>query len=423
MGRTTCAEILHGARTKKIERNSYDGLPAYGTSSNMRRADILARVDELIEAGVIATTGGPYPVLQVPPRRAPDVAFRVAVLVSGEGTQPPGDPRHRARPRRASRSPAWPPTAPEARGLERARDAGDRDRRVRRRATPTATRATPRWATGSSEHEVDLVVLAGFMELLGGPFIRRFEGRIVNVHPSLLPAFPGVRAIEQALEYGVRVMGVTVHFVDEGVDSGPVLLQESFELPYPRDIEAIEQQVHEIEHRLLPRAVRLIAAGAVSRRPRQPAAGADRWPTAEGAGRSPRRARCACGARCSPCPTSAGWWTSRAAWPTLGVEIVSTGGTARELDGGGHRDALGRGLHGLPGDPRRAGQDAQPAHLRRACWRCGPNAEHVATLDEQEIEPIDLVCVNLYPFERVAGAARARPRRRSSRTSTSAGPR
>ena len=64
MGRTTCAEILHGARTKKIERNSYDGLPAYGDSSHMRRADILARVDELIEAGALATSGGPYPVLQ-----------------------------------------------------------------------------------------------------------------------------------------------------------------------------------------------------------------------------------------------------------------------------------------------------------------------------------------------------------------------
>ena len=67
------------------------------------------------------------------------------------------------------------------------------------------------------------------MELLGGAFIRRFEGRIVNVHPSLLPAFPGIGAIEQALDYGVRVMGVTVHFVDEGVDSGPVILQEAFD--------------------------------------------------------------------------------------------------------------------------------------------------------------------------------------------------
>ena len=99
----------------------------------------------------------------------------------------------------------------------------------------------------------------------------------MNVHPSLLPAFPGVGAIEQALDYGVRVIGVTVHFVDEGVDSGPVVLQEAFELPYARDIAAIEGQVHEVEHRLLPRAVELIAAGAVSHRPRQPAAGEHRW--------------------------------------------------------------------------------------------------------------------------------------------------
>ena len=136
------------------------------------------------------------------------------------------------------------------------------------------------------------------MELLGGAFIRRFEGRIVNVHPSLLPAFPGVRAIEQALEYGVQVMGVTVHFVDEGVDSGPVILQESFELPYPRDIEAIEQRVHEIEHRLLPRAVRLIAAGAVARdEPSNPRIVRNPMATAEGAGVT-RPARCGCSARC-----------------------------------------------------------------------------------------------------------------------------
>jgi phosphoribosylglycinamide formyltransferase-1 len=85
----------------------------------------------------------------------------------------------------------------------------------------------------------------------------------VNVHPSLLPAFPGVRAIEQALEHGVKVIGVTVHFVDQGVDSGPIILQEPLPLPYSRDIAEIEQRVHEIEHRLLPRAVRLIASGAI----------------------------------------------------------------------------------------------------------------------------------------------------------------
>ena len=112
-------------------------------------------------------------------------------------------------------------------------------------------------------HEVDLVVLAGFMELLSPRFVRRFEGRLINVHPSLLPAFPGVRAIEQAIEYGVRVTGVTVHFVDEGVDTGSILMQEAIELPYAPDIERVEQAIHAVEHRLLPEAVRLIARGAL----------------------------------------------------------------------------------------------------------------------------------------------------------------
>jgi phosphoribosylglycinamide formyltransferase-1 len=113
------------------------------------------------------------------------------------------------------------------------------------------------------EHGVHLVVLAGFMEILSPGLIARFHGRIVNVHPSLLPAFPGVGSIEKALDYGVQVTGVTVHFVDEGVDSGPIIMQEAFELPYHRDIHGVEKRVHEIEHELLPRTVRLIAAGAV----------------------------------------------------------------------------------------------------------------------------------------------------------------
>jgi phosphoribosylglycinamide formyltransferase-1 len=112
-------------------------------------------------------------------------------------------------------------------------------------------------------HEVDLVVLAGFMELLSPAFIARFHDRIVNVHPSLLPAFPGVRAIEQAIAYGVRVTGVTVHFVDEGVDSGPILLQEAIALPYAPEIARVEREIHAVEHRLLPEAIRLIARGAV----------------------------------------------------------------------------------------------------------------------------------------------------------------
>jgi phosphoribosylglycinamide formyltransferase-1 len=191
------------------------------------------------------------------------VAFRVGVLVSGEGTnlQALLDSVHGSEGIEivcvaASRA--------DARGLERGAAAGvetavfakddhhDRDAR---------DAALGNWLDDQS---VDLLVLAGFMEILGGPFIRRFAGRIINVHPSMLPAFAGVGAIQQALDYGVRVIGVTVHFVDEGVDSGPVLLQEAFELPYARDIHAVEAEVHAVEHRLLPRAVRLIASGSVS---------------------------------------------------------------------------------------------------------------------------------------------------------------
>ena len=195
------------------------------------------------------------------------MAFRVAVLVSGEGSnlQAILDTVHG---RDGVEVVCVASNRAEARGLERARHAG-----IETEVFPAGHDRAARDAALAEwleAHGTELVVLAGFMELLGAPFIRRFEGRIINVHPSLLPAFPGIRAIEQAIDYGVQVMGVTVHFVDEGVDSGPVLLQESFELPYPRDIEAIEQRVHEIEHRLLPRAIRLIAAGAVSRDPANP---------------------------------------------------------------------------------------------------------------------------------------------------------
>jgi phosphoribosylglycinamide formyltransferase-1 len=152
---------------------------------------------------------------------------------------------------------------PDAQALGRARDAG-----VETAVFPVEDypdRAARDDALGDwlDAHGVQLVVLAGFMEILSPGLIARFRGRIVNVHPSLLPAFPGVRSIEKALEYGVRVTGVTVHFVDEGVDSGPIIMQEAFELPYHRDIEGVEKRVHEIEHELLPRVVRLIAAGAV----------------------------------------------------------------------------------------------------------------------------------------------------------------
>jgi phosphoribosylglycinamide formyltransferase-1 len=110
-----------------------------------------------------------------------------------------------------------------------------------------------------------LVVGAGYMELLGGRFLERFPGAVINVHPSLLPAFPGLGAIEQALAYGVKVFGVTVHFVDEGVDSGAVILQRAVELPRSRDPQEVLDALRPLEHALLAEAVRLFAAGRLKR--------------------------------------------------------------------------------------------------------------------------------------------------------------
>jgi phosphoribosylglycinamide formyltransferase 1 len=114
------------------------------------------------------------------------------------------------------------------------------------------------------ERGARLVVLAGYMELLGEAFLERFPAAVINVHPSLLPAFPGLEAIEQALAHGVKVFGVTVHFVDAGIDSGPVILQRAVELRDARDPEQVLEALRPLEHALLPEAVRLFARGALS---------------------------------------------------------------------------------------------------------------------------------------------------------------
>jgi phosphoribosylglycinamide formyltransferase-1 len=113
------------------------------------------------------------------------------------------------------------------------------------------------------ERGAELVVLAGYMQLLSPAFLAAFPGRVINVHPALLPAFPGLDAVQQALAYGVKVFGVTVHFVDDGVDTGPVILQRAIEIPDARDGGEVVERLHAIEHELLPEAVRLIARGAV----------------------------------------------------------------------------------------------------------------------------------------------------------------
>lgn len=153
---------------------------------------------------------------------------------------------------------------PGARALERAAGAGVEAAVFAREEY--ADRETRDAAIGDwlERLGVELVVLAGYMQLLSDAFIRRFPNRIINVHPALLPSFPGLDAIGQAIAHGVRLTGVTVHFVDEGIDTGPILLQEPVELTYTRPMEAVVDEIHAVEHRLLPRALELIAAGRVS---------------------------------------------------------------------------------------------------------------------------------------------------------------
>jgi phosphoribosylglycinamide formyltransferase 1 len=159
---------------------------------------------------------------------------------------------------------------PEARALQRGRAAG-----VPVRAFPLAEYADRRardvamadWLAGAG---VELVVLGGYMQLVDPAFLARFPQRVINVHPALLPAFAGIGAIEQALAYGVKVFGITVHFVDEGIDTGPIIAQRAVELPDVTDAEAVRLILRPFEHDLLTDVIRLIARGAVRIDPDNP---------------------------------------------------------------------------------------------------------------------------------------------------------
>ena len=188
--------------------------------------------------------------------------FRIAVLASGTGTNLQAI-LDRLHGRDGVEVVAVASDKPDAQALERARGASvetgvfanaDFDDR------PARDAAMADWL---EQRQVDLVVLAGYMQLLSPGFIARFPNRIVNVHPALLPSFPGLDAIEQALEHGVRVTGVTVHLVDEGVDSGPIVLQRPVPVPDSRDQDELEDAIHAVEHELLPEAIRLIASGRI----------------------------------------------------------------------------------------------------------------------------------------------------------------
>jgi phosphoribosylglycinamide formyltransferase 1 len=151
----------------------------------------------------------------------------------------------------------------EAKALDRARTAGAR-----------AVHLDPAAHPGREAHDrellgllrgasIDLVCLAGYMRILSPPLVRAFWGRMVNVHPSLLPAFPGARAVRDALAWGARVTGCTVHLVDEEVDHGPILAQEAVAILPEDDEETLHARIRDVEHRLYPATVRALLQGGV----------------------------------------------------------------------------------------------------------------------------------------------------------------
>lgn len=192
----------------------------------------------------------------------------IAVLVSGVGTnlQALLDTVHG----REAQVVAVASSREGAPALERARRAGVPVAAFPRGAYPDRDARDAALAGWLQQQGAKLVVLAGYMELLGDELLSRFPRAVINVHPSLLPAFPGLHAIEQALAYGVKLFGVTVHFVDGGVDTGPVIAQRAIELPGVDDPDAVLQALHPIEHELLAEVVRLIARGAVGFEPANP---------------------------------------------------------------------------------------------------------------------------------------------------------
>jgi phosphoribosylglycinamide formyltransferase 1 len=189
-------------------------------------------------------------------------AFRIVVLASGSGTNLQAI-LDRLHGREGIEVAGVGSDKHEARALGRAAEAG----------VPTAVFAAAEFSDRETRDaalgdwveslRADLVVLAGYMQLLSPSFVARFRSRIVNVHPALLPSFPGLDAIGQALAAGVEVTGVTVHFVDEGVDTGPVIVSREVPVPAGRDRGELEAAIHAVEHELYPEAIRMLAEGRV----------------------------------------------------------------------------------------------------------------------------------------------------------------
>jgi phosphoribosylaminoimidazolecarboxamide formyltransferase / IMP cyclohydrolase len=246
-------------------------------------------------------------------------------------------------------------------------------------------------AEASGAASVDVVVLAGYMRLVGPATLAAFEGRILNTHPSLLPAFPGSHAVRDALAHGVKVTGCTVHVVDAALDGGPILLQEPVTIASGDDEASLHGRIKAVEHRLLPRAVALVLAGAVpieGRRTRVDAAAADRGIP------PPRRALLSVSDKTGLAELGRGL-------VERGFELVSTGGTARALREAGLAVTDVSAVTGFPEILDGRVKTLHPG-IHAGVLADRRLEAHRAALIEAGIAPFELVVVNLYPFAAAA---------------------
>ncbi|MFW9990556.1 MAG: phosphoribosylglycinamide formyltransferase [Candidatus Odinarchaeota archaeon] len=180
----------------------------------------------------------------------------IGVLISGSGTNLQSLIDHQSRFK--GKITCVISNVPAAYGLERAKNAGIPTFVVDHTEYPTREHFEAELLAILEKNSVDLVVLAGFMRILTPSFLDRFHNRVINIHPALLPAFPGLHAQQQAWEYGVKVAGATVHFVDAGIDTGPIILQVAVSIDPINDTpEDVKLRILEQEHVILPKAVRL----------------------------------------------------------------------------------------------------------------------------------------------------------------------
>lgn len=150
---------------------------------------------------------------------------------------------------------------PEAGAIARAKRAGVKIALVKREDFASEKDFEAAIIKELEENKIDLVVLAGFMRVLSPEFVQKYKYRILNIHPALLPSFKGTEGIKDAFEYGVKVTGVTVHFVDEEMDHGPIILQQAIKIDQTDTLKTLESKVHKVEHKIYPEAIKLFAEG------------------------------------------------------------------------------------------------------------------------------------------------------------------